>query len=58
VTEGALVYLTPVSDTQGVVPYISRQTAEDAHRGTEGSFTIQITQKVSKPIKVNWWIVN
>jgi site-specific recombinase XerD len=58
VTRGSLVYITPTSDTGGVVPYIARQTIEDARLGSEGSFTIEINQKISKPIKVNWWIVN
>ncbi len=54
----SLVYMTPTSDTQGVVPYIARQTAEDPMRGRKGSFTIEISNPVTKPIKVNWWVVN
>lgn len=56
VTEDSLIYITPTSDTQGFVPYVSRQTP---HRGTtQGSFTIEIAEPVTKPIKLNWWIVN
>jgi site-specific recombinase XerD len=58
VKDKSLVYITPTSDTQGFVPYISRQTAENTTTGTQGSFTIQISQSVSKPIRVNWWVVN
>lgn len=46
----SLVYLTATSDTQGVTPYIARQTHE--------SFTIALPYSISKNIKVNWWIIN
>jgi hypothetical protein len=54
----SLIYITPTSDTQGFVPYIARQTPENQAQGSEGSFTIEITEPVTKPIKINWWIVN
>ena len=46
----SLIYITATSDTQGVTPYIARQTQD--------SFTIQIPHSVKKDIKINWWIVN
>lgn len=46
----SLIYVTPTSQTYGVIPYIARQTAN--------SFTIQIPYAVTKDIKLNWWIVN
>ncbi|HSA84269.1 MAG TPA: site-specific integrase [Patescibacteria group bacterium] len=46
----SLVYITATSNTQGVTPYVTRQT--------ETSFTVQIPQTVTKDIKFNWWIVN
>lgn len=46
----SLVYITAISDTQNVTPYIARQTAN--------SFTIQIPRSVTKDIKLNWWILN
>jgi site-specific recombinase XerD len=63
VSEKSLIYITPTSDTQGVTPYIARQTAEDpdnrlGNGPTRGSFTIVIPQNVSSDIKLNWWIVN
>jgi len=48
--EDSLVYITATSDTQGVTPYIARQTKD--------SFTIQIPHIATKDIKINWWIVN
>jgi hypothetical protein len=58
VTEDSLIYITPVSDTQGTNPYIARQTAEDFQNGIPGSFTIQIPYPVEQDIKLNWWIIN
>jgi hypothetical protein len=63
VTAKSLIYITPTSDTQGVTPYVSRQTAEDpdgllGNGPTHGSFTIEIPNNISKDIKLNWWIVN
>lgn len=46
----SLIYITATSDTQGVTPYIARQT--------NNSFTIQIPHSVTKDIKINWWVVN
>lgn len=54
----SLIYLSPTSDTQSVIPYIARQTTEDLRLKTKGSFTIQIPTRVSKGITVNWWIIN
>jgi hypothetical protein len=54
----SLIYITPNSNTQGVMPYIARQTAVDTKAGNKGSFTIQIPNTVQKDIKINWWIVN
>ena len=50
ITPDSLVYITAASNTQGVTPYVTRQTAT--------SFTVQIPQAVTKDIKFNWWIVN
>ncbi len=58
VKENSLIYLSPVSDTQGTTPYITRQTIEDPKTGNKGSFTIQIAKPVYKDIQLNWWIVN
>jgi site-specific recombinase XerD len=58
VSEESLIYITPVSPTQGVTPYIARQVAHDQKSGIKGSFTIQIPNTVSSDIKLNWWIVN
>jgi site-specific recombinase XerD len=58
VNKDSLIYITPASDTQGVTPYIARQTIHDNATGSRGSFTIQIPRFVSKDIKMNWWIIN
>lgn len=58
VNSDSLIYLTPVSDTQGQSPYIARQTNEDLNTKTRGSFTIQISKSVPSDIKLNWWIIN
>ncbi len=50
ITKDSLIYLTAASDTQGLTPYIARQTEKD--------FTIAIPYVVNKDIKVNWWIIN
>jgi len=56
VKENSLIYISPVSDTKGVNPYIARQTATTEN--STGSFTIQISKPVIKDIKINWWIIN
>lgn len=56
VKKDSLIYITATSDTQGLTPYVARQTAED--RNGKASFTIQIPSTATKDIKVNWWIVN
>ncbi|MEK7572084.1 MAG: phage integrase N-terminal SAM-like domain-containing protein [Patescibacteria group bacterium] len=58
VKEDSLIYLTATSNTQGMTPYIARQTAEDAKKKVKGSFTIQLPKELSQDITVNWWIVN
>jgi site-specific recombinase XerD len=58
VTDKSLIYLSPVSNTWGVTPYIARQTSTNSKQGTIGSFTIQIPNSVTKDIELNWWIVN
>lgn len=50
ISKDSLIYLTAASDTQGLIPYIARQTEKD--------FTIAIPYAINKEIKVNWWIVN
>ena len=50
VTKDSLIYLTAASNTQGLIPYIARQTEKD--------FTIAIPYVVNKDIKINWWIIN
>ena len=56
VTKDSLIYISPVSDTQGVTPYIARQKPTNGNN--KGSFTIQIPSRTKKDIKINWWIVN
>ena len=58
VKEDSLIYITPISDTAGLTPYIARQAPEDQKKNTKGSFTIQVTKATTKDIKVNWWIIN
>ena len=58
ITADSLIYITPVSATYGVTPYIARQTIHDNAVNTRGSFTIQVSQKVTQDIKLNWWIIN
>lgn len=58
VKEDSLIYITPNSNTEGLTPYIARQTAEDNNGDTKGSFTIQLSNPAPADIKVNWWIVN
>jgi hypothetical protein len=58
VQDNSLIYITPVSDLQGVTPYIARQTVENKNTGSRGSFTIQIPSTVAHDIKLNWWIIN
>jgi len=50
ITEDSLIYLTATSNTQGLTPYISRQTPE--------SFTISIPNSINTDIRINWWIIN
>jgi site-specific recombinase XerD len=58
VKEGSLIYISPISDTKGVTPYVARQTIESLETESKGSFTIQIPQRLYEDIRVNWWIVN
>jgi site-specific recombinase XerD len=54
----SLIYISPLSDTAGLTPYIARQTIEDREKNSRGSFTIQVSKPTTKDIKVNWWIIN
>ncbi|MDQ5900948.1 MAG: hypothetical protein QG600_526, partial [Patescibacteria group bacterium] len=58
VSEDSLIYITPVTDTTGAVPFVARQTAENVEENEDGSFTIRIPQVRATDIKVNWWIIN
>jgi len=58
VTAHSLIYITATSNTGTTIPYLARQTAEDAHAGTKGSFTVSIPMQTTKDITFNWWIVN
>jgi hypothetical protein len=58
VTEKSLVYITPLTDTNGITPFIARQTAEDKVHSVKGSFTVRIPVLQTKDVKVNWWIIN
>ncbi len=58
ITKSSLIYLTAASDTQGITPYIARQTENNPNTGEMGSFTIAIPYPLYQDIKVNWWIVN
>lgn len=58
VTSHSLIYITPTSETDGVTPYLARQTIEDSTTGTKGSFTVSIESPITKDIGFNWWIVN
>ena len=53
VKEDSLIYLTATSDTQGLTPYVARQTAEDSSKETKGSFTIAIPYSINADIKIN-----
>lgn len=55
VTKQSLIYVTATSDTQKTSLYVARQTASEDGKG---SFTVQISNNVSKDITFNWWIVN
>ncbi|MBU4099740.1 hypothetical protein KJ980_08935 [Patescibacteria group bacterium] len=50
ITKDSLIYLTATSNTEGLTPYIARQTEKD--------FTIAIPYTINKDIKINWWIIN
>lgn len=50
VTNRSLIYLTATSDTLGTTPFVAEKSS--------GSFTIQIANRVSRNITVNWWIVH
>lgn len=58
VTSHSLIYITPTTDTQGITPYLARQTVEDPTTGTTGSFTVALPTTSTKDIGFNWWIVN
>ncbi|MBI5044763.1 MAG: tail fiber domain-containing protein, partial [Candidatus Levybacteria bacterium] len=58
VSANSLIYITAATDTNGVTPFIARQTAENPSTGVKGSFTIRIPVLQNKDIKVNWWIIN
>lgn len=58
VSENSLIYITPMTDTKGITPYIARQTAQEPIKGSRGSFTIQIPSSQLFDIKLNWIIVN
>jgi hypothetical protein len=58
VTAHSLIYITPTSDTNGITPYLARQTIEDPTSGSKGSFTVAIPTTSTKDIGFNWWIVN
>ena len=58
IKKDSLIYITATSDTQGLTPYIARQTEENPSQKIKGSFSIQIPTTLTKDIKVNWWIVN
>ncbi len=57
VKEDSLIYVTPRTQTP-FIPYLSRQTPEDAANNIPGSFTIQIPAIYSEDIQFNWWIIN
>jgi hypothetical protein len=48
--EESLIYLSVASDSQGLIPYIARQS--------KNSFTVAIPYPISNKIKINWWIIN
>ncbi len=58
VTDKSLVYITPLTDTSGITPFVARQTAEDKENNIKGSFTVRIPVLQTKDVKVNWWIIN
>lgn len=57
-TKDALIYLTSASDMDGLSPYVARQTIADESLGIKASFTIQISQRLNKDVKINWIIIN
>ncbi|MBI4079137.1 MAG: site-specific integrase [Candidatus Levybacteria bacterium] len=58
VKESSLIYISPTSNTYGKNPYIARQTPSDSEHGILGSFTVAVEERLSKPISLNWWVVN
>jgi hypothetical protein len=52
---GALVYITPVSDTQGQAPFIDSQT--DTESSSSAYFRVKIAESVTKDIKFNYLII-
>jgi hypothetical protein len=59
ITEGSLVYVTPVGSTQNQVLYVKSQTAENpATSEKEGKFVVGFDQAIGADVNFNWWIVN
>jgi site-specific recombinase XerD len=59
VTNNSLIYITPANNTNNNVMFLMRQNPENPQtEGTEGSFTIGVSQALSKDSLFNWLIVN
>ena len=59
ITEGSLVYVTPVGSTQNQVLYVKSQTAENPETSDkEGKFVVGFDQAIGSDVNFNWWVVN
>ncbi|MBU1326649.1 hypothetical protein KKB64_03915, partial [Patescibacteria group bacterium] len=51
VTQGSLIYITPVTTTNNQVLYVKEKRIG-------WGFTVAIDRAITTPIKFNWWIIN
>ena len=59
VTQNSLIYITPTGDTQAQSLYLLRQVPEKLTLpGSEGSFTVGISQPIPIDLKFNFLIIN
>ncbi|MBU0619112.1 hypothetical protein KKD62_02630, partial [Patescibacteria group bacterium] len=50
ITNESLVYITPESDTQNQVLYVTAKAM--------GEFKVAINQAINQDVKFNWWVIN
>jgi hypothetical protein len=68
ISEGSLIYVTPVGSTGNQVMYVRAQQAEieptlaqpgqPAQPGQKGMFVVGFDRAVTQDVVFNWWIVN